>query len=163
MKKSIAIIAALLCLTACTTTDPQLVETAPETDTATAETQQETETETEQETEAAPVSDAQITYADVSGQHRQHLVYGSRRGGEHRHGDDHALQLLDGRGGRIRRARRHHGFGHQRTGVLEPGEIGDKSIVSLQQRHMLDAAEMQQVAEQPEERQPWWRRIGKKT
>ena len=43
MKKSIAIIAALLCLTACATTDPQPVETAPEMDTA-AETQQETET-----------------------------------------------------------------------------------------------------------------------
>lgn len=67
MKKPIAIIAALLCLTACATNDPQPVETAPETDTtAAAETQQETETETEPETEAAPVSDAQITYADVS-------------------------------------------------------------------------------------------------
>lgn len=42
-------------------------------------------------------------------------------------------------------------------------EIADKSIVALQQRHMLDAAEMQQSAEQPEERQPWWKRIGKKT
>ena len=42
-------------------------------------------------------------------------------------------------------------------------EIADKSIVALQQRHMLDAAEMQQAAEQPEERQPWWKRIGKKT
>lgn len=39
MKKSIAIIAALLCLTSCATTDPQPVETAPEIDTA-AETQQ---------------------------------------------------------------------------------------------------------------------------
>ena len=76
MKKSIAIIAALLCLTACATTDPQPVETAPETETAaaetqqngetSAETQQEIETETEPETEAATVSDAQITYADVS-------------------------------------------------------------------------------------------------
>ena len=54
MKKSIAIIAALLCLTACATTDPQPVDTAPETDTTAAETQQEVETETEQETEAAP-------------------------------------------------------------------------------------------------------------
>lgn len=42
-------------------------------------------------------------------------------------------------------------------------EIADKSIVALQQRHMLDAAEMQQSAEQPEERQPWWKRLGKKT
>lgn len=42
-------------------------------------------------------------------------------------------------------------------------EIADKSIVALQQRHMLDAAEMQQASEQPEERQPWWKRIGKKT
>lgn len=42
-------------------------------------------------------------------------------------------------------------------------EIADKSIVALQQRHMLDAAEMQQSAEQPEERQPWWKRIGKKS
>lgn len=42
-------------------------------------------------------------------------------------------------------------------------EIADKSIVALQQRHMLDAAEMQQSAEQPEERKPWWKRIGKKT
>lgn len=42
-------------------------------------------------------------------------------------------------------------------------EIADKSIVALQQRHMLDAAEMQQSAEQPEKRQPWWKRIGKKT
>lgn len=42
-------------------------------------------------------------------------------------------------------------------------EIADKSIVALQQRHMLDAAEMQQAAEQPGERQPWWKRIGKKT
>lgn len=66
MKKPIAIIAALLCLTACATTDPQPVETAPETDTTAADTQQETEAATEPETEAAPVSDAQITYADVS-------------------------------------------------------------------------------------------------
>lgn len=42
-------------------------------------------------------------------------------------------------------------------------EIADKSIVALQQRHMLDAAEMQQAAEPPEKRQPWWKRIGKKT
>ena len=42
-------------------------------------------------------------------------------------------------------------------------EIADKSIVALQQRHMLDAAEMQQSAEQPEERKPWWKRIGKKS
>lgn len=43
-------------------------------------------------------------------------------------------------------------------------EIADKSIVALQQRHMLDAAEMQQAAEPaPEERQPWWKRLGKKT
>ena len=42
-------------------------------------------------------------------------------------------------------------------------EIADKSIVALQQRHMLDAAEMQQSAEQPDERQPWWKRIGKKS
>lgn len=42
-------------------------------------------------------------------------------------------------------------------------EIADKSIVALQQRHMLDAAEMQQSAEQTEERRPWWKRIGKKT
>lgn len=42
-------------------------------------------------------------------------------------------------------------------------EIADKSIVALQQRHMLDAAEMQQAAEQPEKRQPWWKRIGKKS
>lgn len=41
-------------------------------------------------------------------------------------------------------------------------EIADKSIVALQQRHMLDAAEMQQSAEQPEERQPWWKLIRKK-
>ena len=67
MKKPIAIIAALLCLTACATTDPQPVETAPETDTtAAAETQQETETETEPETEAAPVSDAQIQYDNIT-------------------------------------------------------------------------------------------------
>lgn len=42
-------------------------------------------------------------------------------------------------------------------------EIADKSIVALQQRHMLYAAEMQQSAEQHEERQPWWKRIGKKS
>lgn len=42
-------------------------------------------------------------------------------------------------------------------------EIADKSIVALQQRHMLDAAEMQQAAEQPEERKPWWKRVGKKS
>lgn len=65
MKKSIAIIAALLCLTACATTDPQPVETAPEMGTA-AETQQETETETEPETETAPVSDAQIQYDNIT-------------------------------------------------------------------------------------------------
>ena len=63
MKKSIAIIAALLCLTACATTDPQPVETAPEMGTA-AETQQ--ETETEPETKAAPVSDAQIQYDNIT-------------------------------------------------------------------------------------------------
>lgn len=66
MKKSIAIIAALLCLTACATNDPQPVETAPETDTTAAETQQETETETEQGTETAPVSDAQIQYDNIT-------------------------------------------------------------------------------------------------
>ena len=65
MKKPIAIIAALLCLTACATTDPQPVETAPETDTA-AETQQETEAATGPETEAAPVSDAQIQYDNIT-------------------------------------------------------------------------------------------------
>lgn len=65
-KRTICTILSILFLaTACTTTDPQPVETAPETDTA-AETQQETEAATEPETEAAPVSDAQITYADVS-------------------------------------------------------------------------------------------------
>lgn len=65
-KRTICTIFSILLLaTACATTDPQPVETAPETDTA-AETQQETETETEPGTEAAPVSDAQITYADVS-------------------------------------------------------------------------------------------------
>lgn len=106
MKKSIAIIAALLCLTACATTDPQPVETAPEMDTAT-ETKQ--EIETEPETKAAPVSDR--------------------------------LADLAARG----------------------NEIADKSIVALQQRHMFDAAEMQQSAEQPEERKPWWKRIGKKS
>lgn len=42
-------------------------------------------------------------------------------------------------------------------------EIADKSIIALQQRHMLDAAEMQQSAEQQDERQPWWKRIGKKS
>ncbi len=52
--------------TACATTDPQPVETAPETDTTAAETQQETETETEPETEAAPVSDAQIQYGNIT-------------------------------------------------------------------------------------------------
>lgn len=66
MKKSIAIIAALLCLTACATNDPQPVETAPETDTTAAKTQQETETETEQGTETAPVSDAQIQYDNIT-------------------------------------------------------------------------------------------------
>ena len=74
MKKPSAIIAALLCLTACATTDPQPVETAPETDTTAAETQQsgetaaetQQETETEPETEAAPVSDAQIQYDNIT-------------------------------------------------------------------------------------------------
>lgn len=69
MKKSIAVIAALLCLAACATTDPQLVETAPEMETA-AETQQNgetaAETETEPETETAPVSDAQIQYDNIT-------------------------------------------------------------------------------------------------
>lgn len=76
MKKPIAIIAALLCMTACATTDPQPVETAPETDAAAAETQQneetaaepqqETEAATEPETDAAPVSDAQIQYDNIT-------------------------------------------------------------------------------------------------
>ena len=75
-KRTICTIFSILFLTtACTTTDPQPVETAPEMGTAAetqqngeiaAETQQETETETEPDTEPTPVSDAQITYADVS-------------------------------------------------------------------------------------------------
>lgn len=67
-KRTICTIFSILFLTtACTTTDPQPVETAPETDTtAAAETQQETETETEPETEAAPVSDAQIQYDNIT-------------------------------------------------------------------------------------------------
>lgn len=67
-KRTICTIFSILLLTtACTTTDPRPVETAPETDTtAAAETQQEAETETEPETEAAPVSDAQIQYDNIT-------------------------------------------------------------------------------------------------
>lgn len=42
-------------------------------------------------------------------------------------------------------------------------DIADKSIIALQQRHALDAAEMQQAMAQPAERIPWWQKIWKKT
>lgn len=42
-------------------------------------------------------------------------------------------------------------------------DIADKSIIALQQRHALDAAEMQQAMAQPAEQIPWWQRIWKKT
>lgn len=69
-KRTICTIFSILFLstaTACATADPQPVETAPETDTTTAaEPQQETEAATEPETDAAPVSDAQIQYDNIT-------------------------------------------------------------------------------------------------
>ena len=194
MKKPIAIIAALLCLTACATTDPQPVKTAPETDTtAAAETQQETETETEPETETAPVSDAQIQYdnitmwesstgtlwytavvevanlgettiqlssctLDVEGETAATIAALQAAMEILREQLDAKDAIIADKDAQIRT------MSDRLADLAARGnEIADKSIVALQQRHMLDAAEMQQSAEQPEERKPWWKRIGKKS
>lgn len=192
MKKPIAIIAALLCLTACATTDPQPVKTAPEMDTA-AETQHETETETEPETEAAPVSDAQIQYDNITmwesstgtlwytavvevanlGETTIQLSSCTLDVEDETSATIAALQaameilreqlaakdaIIADKDAQIRT------MSDRLADLAARGnEIADKSIVALQQRHMLDAAEMQQSAEQPDERRPWWKRIGKKS